>query len=204
MSRRSSNRLSALLCAALCVCAGAAMAERADRDKPVRIEADQVSIDDARQVAIFTGNVAITQGTLAISGEQVVANQGPQGLEHGTVTGRLAAFRQKREGLDEYVEGWATRIEYDAVTGVMDMYGQAHLKRGQDDVRGEHISYDPRSEIFKVFGAPPPTTQAQVPSSEKPPRVIVVIQPHPASAVAPSEPLPTKLDTRLINPENKR
>ncbi len=194
------NNLSLLLCGLLCVHAGVAHAEKADRTKPIHMEADQVSIDDARQVAIFTGKVAMTQGTLAISGDQVVATQGTQGLEHGTVTGRPATFRQKREGLDEYVEGFATRIEYDAVTGVLDMYGQARVKRGQDDVRGEHITYDPRTEIFKVFGQ---TAAAPSPVPEKNGRVTVVIQPHAASAPQPSEPLSIKPDTRLLNPEKK-
>ncbi len=194
---RLRNSRALLLCAVLCAYAGAAMAERADRDKPVHLEADQVRIDDARQVSIFTGNVQMTQGTLTISGEQVVATQGPQGFEHGTITGKLASFRQKREGLDEYVEGYGQRIEYDAVSGIMDIYGQAHVKRGEDDVRGDHITYDPRTEIFQVSGAP-------TASVDKGARVHVRINPPKAASAPPStEPLSIKPDTRLINPEKK-
>jgi lipopolysaccharide export system protein LptA len=190
------NSMALLLGAALCVHAGGAIAERADRDKPVRLEADQVSIDDARQVGIFTGDVVMTQGTLSISGEQVVAMQGPGGFEHGTVTGKPAEFRQKREGLNEFVEGSGARIEYNAITGIMDIYGQAHVKRGQDDVRGEHITYDPRKETFQVSGG-----QAQLPG--KPTRVQVVINPKSASSVPSTDSLPIKPDTRLIAPEKK-
>ncbi len=185
----------AALCALLCGFASAALAERADRDKPVHLEADQVRIDDARQISIFTGNVVMTQGTLSISGDQVVATQNAHGFEHGTVTGKPAGFRQKREGLEEYVEGFGQRIEYDAVSGIMDIYGQAHVRRGQDDVRGEHITYNPRTEIFQVSGSPP-----QAPDKE---RVRVVIQPKAASTVPPAEPLSIKPETRLINPEKK-
>lgn len=200
MSQRK-IRNSLLLCAILCGYAGVAVAERADREKPVRLEADRVSIDDARQISIFTGSVLMTQGTLSISGEQIIATQGSQGFEHGIATGQPAGFRQKREGLDEYVEGYGARIEYDAVSGIMDIYGQAHVKRGQDDVRGEHITYNPRTEIFQVYGAP-----SQSPSPDKG-RVRVVIQPKAssaASAVPPAEPLSIKADTRLISPEKKQ
>ncbi len=191
-----------LLCAALGGHAGVAVAERADRNKPIHIEADQVSIDDARQVSVFTGNVTMSQGTLLINGDQVVAKQGSQGFESGTVTGKPANFRQKREGVDEYVEGWGARIEYDAVSGIMDIYGQAHVKRGQDDVRGEHISYNPHTEIFQVFGEQP-QAQAQAQAREKR-RVTVVINPKAAaSAAAPAEPLSIKPDTRLMTPEKK-
>lgn len=194
MNQRKTRQVM-MLCAVLCGYADSALAERADRDKPVHLEADEVRIDDARQISIFTGNVQMTQGTLSISGEQVVATQGNQGFEHGTVTGKPAGFRQKREGMDEYVEGFGLRIEYDAISGIMDIYGQAHVKRGQDDVRGEHITYNPRTEIFQVSGA-----AAQLPDKG---RVRVVIQPKAASAVPPAEPLSIKPDTRLIKPENK-
>ncbi|HMC12989.1 MAG TPA: lipopolysaccharide transport periplasmic protein LptA [Gallionellaceae bacterium] len=195
---RQQRTKAVLLCAVLCGYAGAAIAERADRDKPVHVEADQMSIDDARQVSIFTGSVLMTQGTLSINGEQIIATQGKQGFEHGKVTGQPAGFRQKREGMDEYVEGYGARIDYDAVSGIMDIYGQAHVKRGQDDVRGDHISYNQRTEIFQVFGALSPLPDKG--------RVRVVIQPKSANAasdVPAAEPLSIKPDTRLINPEKK-
>ncbi|HEY5993703.1 MAG TPA: lipopolysaccharide transport periplasmic protein LptA [Gallionellaceae bacterium] len=193
------NNLTLLLCALLWISGGAAFAERADRDKPVRVEADQVTLDDVRQVGIFTGDVVMTQGTLTINGDQVEARQGRGGFEHGTVTGKPAGFRQKREGLNEFVEGSGARIEYDAVSGIMNIYGQAHVKRGQDDVRGDHIIYDPRKETFQVTGGQP---QQQQPENKKE-RVIVTINPTPASAVAPADSLPIKPETRLLPPEKK-
>src|SRR3990167_8526722 len=48
----------------------ASFAERADRDKPIHLEADQVLIDDAQQISTFTGNVKLTQGTMLIRGDK--------------------------------------------------------------------------------------------------------------------------------------
>jgi lipopolysaccharide export system protein LptA len=181
----------------MCGFAQAAVAERADRSKPIHLEADRVTLDDARQMAVFTGDVRMTQGTLSISADQVVATQGPNGFEHGTATGAPAQFRQKRDGSDEYVEGSGQRIEYDAITGAMDIYGQAHVRRGLDDVRGEHITYNTHDQSFRFAGG-------QTPTEKK--RVTVTINPRtpPPSAVEPAEPLTIKPDTRLINQDDKQ
>lgn len=176
----------------------ASYAESADRDKPIHLEADQVSIDDARQTSIFVGNVVLTQGTLVIRGDQIVVVQTKDGFKHGTATGRPASFRQKRDGVDEYVEGFGDRIEYDSRSEVMDIYGHARVRRGDDEVRGEHITYNSRKEIFQASSAP------VTPSAEAERRVRVVIPPEgrsAASAAVPAEPLLIKPDTTLSQPE---
>jgi len=142
----------ALACCLLAALAAPAAAERADRDKPVNLEADKVTIDDSKQIALFEGNVVLTQGTLQIRGDRMQVRQDKDGFRHGTTWGSPAHFRQKREGYDEYIEGWAERIEYDGRAESMQMFNRAQLKRGQDEVRGHTISYDAKSEFFQVIG----------------------------------------------------
>ena len=156
-----------------------ALAASADRDKPVNLEADRVTIDDVRQLAVFEGNVVLTQGTLQIRGNRMEVRQDKDGFKQGTTWGNPASFRQKREGYDEYIEGWAERIVYDGRVEVMEMFNRAQLKRGQDEVRGNYISYDARSEFFQVTGGPKTATPnggggrvraiIQPKSKEKPP-----------------------------------
>jgi lipopolysaccharide export system protein LptA len=128
-------------------------AERADRDKPVHLEADHVSIDDAKQISIFEGKVMLTQGTMTIQGSKIVVVQNKTGFAHGTTSGQPASYRQKREGDDEYVEGYAERIEYDSKTETIDFFGNARMVRNQDEVRGYHITYNSKTEIFQVQSA---------------------------------------------------
>ena len=45
--------------------APACFAERADRNKPMHLEADQVMMDDAQQISTFTGNVRLIPGHAA-------------------------------------------------------------------------------------------------------------------------------------------
>jgi lipopolysaccharide export system protein LptA len=168
----------------------ACFAERADSDKPLQLESDQVLIDDAKKISTFTGNVLLTQGTMSIHGDKILVIQDKDGFKHGTIYGKTASFRQKLEGAGEYVEGNGERIEYDTRAEVIDLYGQAHVKRGLDDVRGEHITYNLKTETFQV------SSGGTSPAGTPPKRVRAVLQPKPkkdsttppASGALPSNP----------------
>lgn len=163
----------------LLLCSDPLFAENADRSKPIHLESNRVFIDDVKQISIFEGEVELTQGTLHILAEKIVVTQDKQGNKHCTATGHLASFRQKQEGTDEYVEGYGERIEYDTLAETVDFFGQAKVKRAQDEVEGDHISYSTRTEIFQGSSDP-----ANADSTAKG-RVHAVIQPQskePASA----------------------
>ena len=174
--RQSTNKL--LLATFMLLCIPPCFAERADRDKPIHLEADQVRIDDARQISTFVGNVKLSQGTLLIRGDKIVVTQDQDGFKHGTAYGNTASFRQKREGLDEYVEGYGERIEYDTRAETVDFYVRARLKRNLDEVLGEHITYSAKTEIFQVNGGGAST------ESSPPKRVRAVLQPKPKEDAA--------------------
>jgi lipopolysaccharide export system protein LptA len=160
---------SALLGMAL---AGSVLAERADRDRPVHLEADRATVQDANKLATFTGNVVLTQGTLIIRADKMTVKEDANGFQHATAFGNLASFRQKRDGKDEYVEGWSERMEYDGKADKVQLFKKARLRRGQDEVHGEYISYDAVNEFFQVNGSG--ETAAQTHSEG---RVRAVIQP---------------------------
>lgn len=169
--------------------ATAAWAEKADADKPLNIEADRVSIDDVKKIQVFDGNVQMTKGTLVIRAERIVITQDENGYQRGIATGSSALphFRQKREGLDEYIEGEAERIEHDAYAEKTEFFNRAWVKSGLDEVRGQFISYDARTENYVVTSGPN-GTRAKAGSTD---RVRVVIQPKNKKAdseIAPPGP----------------
>ncbi|HWI14045.1 MAG TPA: lipopolysaccharide transport periplasmic protein LptA [Burkholderiales bacterium] len=155
-----------------------AYAEKADREKPINLEADRVTVDDAKQLATFEGNVVLTQGTLTIRGNRMEVRQDAEGFRQGTTWGNLAYFRQKRDGYDEYIEGWAERIEYDSKADKVQLFTRAMLKRGADEVRGNYISYDATTEFFQVIGGGTKAASAGNPQG----RVRAVMQPKPKAA----------------------
>ena len=148
---------------AACLCAGMlapAAAEKADRNKPLAFAADSARVDEVKQLNVLTGNVEITKGSIVIRAHQVEVRQSPQGHQSAVATGRpdqRATFRQKREGLDEYLEGEAERLEYDSRTDTVKLVNRAVMRRYRngtlaDEVSGNTISYDNGSEVFQVVG----------------------------------------------------
>ncbi len=143
--------------------AGNAHAEKADRDKPTNVEANQMFYDEAKQINTFVGNVVLTRGTLVMHAEKLLIRQDAAGYQYATlyaVAGGTTKFRQKRDGGKElWIEGYAAdRIEYDTKTEVAKLYKQAKVKmldgpRVTDEVEGEFISYDSRTEFYTVSGS---------------------------------------------------
>ena len=175
--RQASSRLAlvALMLGAVCM---VAHAERADRDQPVNIEADRVEIDDQKKEAVFVGNVVLTQGTLMLKADRIIVDQDETGFQSGIAFGRPAYFRQKREGFEDFIEGEAERLEYKGKEEKVELFVNAKLKRGGDEVRGNYISYSALTEFFEVMGKEPGSS-AEGSSGG---RVRAIIQPRKSDA----------------------
>ena len=179
--------------------ATAAQAERGDRDKPINLEADTVTVDDLNQTSVYEGNVILTQGTILLRAVKLVVKQDAEGFQHGTAYGSPASFRQKRDGVDEYVEGYGLRIEYDGKKDFVEFFDQARLRRNLDEVRGSYISYDSTTEFMKVLGG---GSQAASPANPQG-RVRAVIQPKQKTAPPPSPPLPLQPAPAIATPREQ-
>lgn len=166
------NKLSLLLLMLLAAHAGLSFAEKSDRQQPMQMEADRVTVDDASQTSTFEGNVQMRQGTLLIEATKIVVVQDNKGYSQMTATGLPAHFRQKRDLVNEYAEGYGERIVYDSLAETANFYGQARVKREGDDVRGEHIIYNTKTGVFQVFGS-----IDKSPDTVDKGRVTIVIQP---------------------------
>ena len=133
-----------------------AFAERADKAKAAVIIADRNAADDLNQTQLFTGDVVLTKGTIILRADQLTTRQDPEGYNYGTALatkpGKLAYFKQKREGVDEYIEGQALRIDYDEKADTVKLCGNAVVKRliagrDADESRGDCIDYNSRTEV---------------------------------------------------------
>ena len=197
-----SFRILSLLLA--CSISAAAMAERADRDKPLQIEANRVSIDDAQKIQILEGDVVLIKGTMVLRADRVVVTEDQYGFQKGTAfggKGGLARFRQKREGLEEYVEGEAERIEYNTNNEVAELFHRAWVKSGEDEVKGDYIWYDGISEKYLVTVGDPLNPKTS------PTRVRAIIQPKnkgaPPAAAVKGNPLDLRGASALSAPPGR-
>jgi lipopolysaccharide export system protein LptA len=142
------------IAAALCSYWSSASAERADRDKPTNIEANRMVSDDARRLTIFEGNVVLTKGTISIRADRIVVRQNPEGFQLSTATGAPVRFRQKAEPKDSkegiWMDGEALRVEVNDQEEKIELFERARVTRDQDEVRGDYIFVDQRSEFFSA------------------------------------------------------
>lgn len=185
----NTSLLHLIVAAALSLGTGWALAERADRDKPMNIEADAMRYDDLKQVNVFTGRVVITKGTIVARGERVEVRRDAEGYQMGTITaapGQRAYYRQKREGLDEYIEGEGEVIEYDGRADRVTFRRRAVMRRyvGErmnDEVTGNVIVYNNLTEVFTVDAAKPGSSGGSG-------RVRAMLSPQQPANAAPAKP----------------
>lgn len=151
---------------------------------------------------VLEGNVVLVRGTMVIRTDKLVVTQDDEGFQKGVAyggAGGLARFRQKREGKEEWIDGEAERIEHDAKTEKTDLYVRAYVKSGADEVRGQFITYDGKTENYLVTSGANGTSAL---AAGKPDRVRAVIQPKkdgkPINPAAPGVSL--KVAPEIANP----
>ncbi len=154
-------RRAAVLALAAALAAAPAFAEKADRFKPLNVEADQPGrIDLLNQHVVFNGNVVVTKGTMTIRAGRIEVRETPDGYHSAVALGaadKPATFRQKRDGVDEWIEGEAERLEYDGKTDTIRFVTNAAVRRLRgstvaDEIAGNVVSYDSIAEVFNVIG----------------------------------------------------
>ena len=187
---RRSGLLAWVLCGLGLGLAGPAAAEKADRNKPMTIDADKpMRLDYERQVYVIAGNVLISQGSLQLRAERVERREGKDGRRNATAIGdaqRPASYRQRLDVPQEWAEATAERIEYDARTETLRMTGQAVWRRMRsnevvDEISGHSIVWDQRTSLVDVSGG---VSSASNPSGRV--RAVFSPRPEPETSAPPS------------------
>ena len=146
----------------------AAWAEKADRFKPLNVEADLPGkIDLLNQFVVFNGNVVVTKGTMIIRASRIEVRESADGYHTAIAFGTAsqhATFRQKRDAPDEFIEGDAERLEYDGKSDVIRFVNNASVRRLRgaaiaDEIAGNLVTYDSATEVFNVSGGAAATAQ---------------------------------------------
>lgn len=192
-----------LVCSALLL---PAHAEKADRNKPINFEADSFHYDNVKQATVISGNVVLTKGSIVMRAGQIEVHEDASGYQSCTIVGSADApafFRQKREGLDEFIEGESELIEYDGRADTVKFTHKAVLRRLRgavlaDEITGGLIVYENLSDTFRV-DSNPVKGGAPIPGQ----RVRAMLSPKPeAAASAPrasaSAPAPTLRATTTL------
>ncbi len=206
--------LPTLLLVALASLHGAAHAEKADRAKPMNIEADALRHDELKQTSVFSGRVVMTKGSIILRGARLDVRQDSDGYQYGVVTaepGKRAFFRQKRDTVpgapDEFIEGEGETIEYDGKADNVRFITRAELRRYRgsvlnDEITGAVIVYNNLTDVFTVDGQRKSSTNAAGDAPAPGSRVRAVLAPKdPPPGAAASEANPAT-PAPVLRPSN--
>ncbi|NCZ75577.1 MAG: lipopolysaccharide transport periplasmic protein LptA [Betaproteobacteria bacterium] len=140
---------------------------------------DQLIHDEARRTSNFLGKVILNKGTLQIRADEIELVEDQEGFQSARAIGKPVLFKQKREGVNEMIEGQSRRLFYASRSETVRLEEAAEMRRvvegkAADVLQGELIVYDSRKERYEVNReGSPANPQAGNPSG----RVRIVIQP---------------------------
>ncbi len=180
------RRIALSVAAVIALACGPALAERADRDKEIVVGADRLVADDANRTSTFEGSVVVTQGTMRMTANKVTVKEDAERHKFYVAYGAPVTFRQKRDKVDEWVEGYADRAEFDDRNDVLKLFNRAKVKSNQNEITGEFITYDMNKELAEVTGAAPGTQPA--PNTGRVKVIILPPKKGAAGAEAPKDP----------------
>lgn len=127
------------------------LALSSDRNQPISIEADEAMIDDIKGLAIYTGNVIVSQGSIRINSEKLTLHYtDKQTLEKAVAVGSPVRFQQTPDGKKPDIHAKAHRMEYFAYKDMLHLTQEAMVWQGEDKFTGAHISYDTKRGIIRA------------------------------------------------------
>lgn len=113
-----------------------------DANQPIRLLADKATYSERTGVTTYSGNVTIEQGTLKIASDNITLNLGDnRSIKTAIATGRPATMQQVVTQEKGLAKGQANKIDYNAVTGIVTLTGNAKLTQAGASFAGNVIRY---------------------------------------------------------------
>ena len=143
-----------LAAAAACCLNSQVFAEQADREKPMNITADVCNFDQKTAKSVCTSNVVVVQGSMTIHADRLVISQDADGNQYAQGEGKPVRFRQKLDRSPDWLEAESLRFDYDGKKGFLQLFDKAWVRKNQDLVVGDYITYDLSSELYQAKSNP--------------------------------------------------
>ena len=114
--------------------------------QPVDIQADFGELDRSAGRGTYRGNVVIKQGGMRITADEIRIFLVADELSRVEVDGKPAAFEHQAEGASQPTRGMAQSMVYLVKESTLDLKGDARVEQRGDEVAGESIRYDLKSD----------------------------------------------------------
>lgn len=149
---KSKTSLNLLVVGALLTASLPAFALTGDSEKPVNIDSQNQQLDMLGNVATFTGNVIVTQGSIKITADKVVVTR-PGGDSKKTVVdayGAPATFYQLQDN-GKPVKGNASKMHYELANDFVELTGNAYLEQLDSNIKGDRITYLVKQQKMQAY-----------------------------------------------------
>ncbi|ORU89727.1 MAG: lipopolysaccharide transport periplasmic protein LptA [Cycloclasticus sp. symbiont of Poecilosclerida sp. M] len=120
-----------------------------DKDQPVEVEADNFTLDDAKKLTTYSGDVIITQGSMRIEADKISIHNSSGKTDKVVANGRPVKFQQQPDGNQALVRGEASQFNYLLSKDTLVMTGNATLWQKGSKFSSDRIEYDSKRSIIK-------------------------------------------------------
>lgn len=113
-----------------------------DANQQIKLLADKATYSERTGVTSYSGSVIITQGTFKMTADNITVNLSPQrSINSAVATGRPATMQQVVTQEKGLAKGQANKIDYNAVSGIITLTGNAKLVQNGASFAGNVIRY---------------------------------------------------------------
>lgn len=131
---------------------GVAVARESDRQQPMQLQAEDGDATLAEDGdSTFSGDVAITQGTLRIAAGKMVISRKAGDVARVVFEGQPASMQQENDN-GAQMRAQANKIEYDVTAETVVLIGNVHVDQAGDELRGQRITYDLKNGRMNAAG----------------------------------------------------
>ena len=122
-----------------------------DRDQPINIEADRVTLNEKTGHSVYEGNVYLQQGTLVLQGSKMTVQLNDNSIDTLVLTGDPATYRQRPDGKESDQHAEAGRIEFYAKEDRIILLENARAwQSGDKELSSDRIVFDLKSDTVNA------------------------------------------------------
>lgn len=133
--------------------AGSVLALPSDRTRPIDINADRISLNQATGMTVYEGHVTLTQGSLHIEADKITASTLAHGIRQIDAYGMPARFRELPIRGQPEIIGSARHLIYSAERHVLILKKHVRVRQGQDSFTGASMHYDLTTQQLEATGS---------------------------------------------------
>lgn len=147
------TKVTALTATITTITATTAMALPSDAKKPIKLSADRATYKESTGVTTYSGNVIISQGTLKINADSITLNLSKKrSINTAIAKGHPARMEQVITAAKGKAKGQANSIEYNNITGILTLTGNAKLTQNGASFAGNKIRYSLKEGDVEALG----------------------------------------------------